>query len=103
MSVGFGNADNYAIDHLLEYGGKLYAATWNEQTGGEIWRSADGNNWDWVVTGGFGDATNAAILCMQEFNGYLYAGTGKFAGGADVWVYPTYLPWQVNLPLVRRN
>lgn len=87
MSGGFGNADNYAIDRLLGYSGQLYAATWNEQTGGEIWRSADGNNWDWVVTGGFGDPSQGEIFSLAVFKGAIYAGTFSYdeAKGAQIW------------------
>lgn len=92
---GFGNPNNIGVFSLAALGSYLYAGTWNDTTGTEIWRSQNGTNWAKVVgTGlpgtnapGFGYAANRAIFSFGSFGSapqQLYAGTGNM-GGAHIW------------------
>ena len=72
---GFGDTNNRGIIGLQEYNGYLYAATYNKQTGTQVWRSSTGNNGSWqrVNTDGFGNGDNRAAN-LEVFAGKLYAG-----------------------------
>ena len=91
VSDGFGGRHNVAIDHLLEYRGYLYAATWNENLengssdGGEVWRSSNGVDWEPVVQGGFGDPSNGEVYSLAAFNGYIYGATWARPHGTEIW------------------
>lgn len=87
---GFGNAANVGVDHLLAFGGNLYAGTWSDDTnGGEIWRTNNGTTWSKVVAGGFGDVKNAEIPRLAAFNNQLYASTASSSHGAEIWRSPS--------------
>lgn len=55
---GFNNPNNYNIGALMVSGSYLYAVAYNSTTGIEVWRTADGANWERVSAGGFGDSNN---------------------------------------------
>jgi len=95
---GFGDSTNGGVDHLAEFKGSLYAGTWNwacddpdcntgHSTGGQVWRSADGKNWDKVVDAGFGDSSNGEAYRFAVFGGQLYAGTwaDSINHGGEIW------------------
>lgn len=71
---GFGTANNHAIWSLAGFNGRLYAGTYNTQSGPEIWRSPDGLNWNRVATNGFGASSLTMVFALEPFNGYLYVG-----------------------------
>lgn len=52
---GFGDAHNKDVMDMIPYKGMLYASTGNyeQQTVGQIWRSADGVTWEAVTTDAF--------------------------------------------------
>ena len=94
MDNGFGVQNNIGINHLVEFDGKLYAAVWNStpnppytDTGGEIWRSSNGTNWEAVMQGGFGDRYNGEVMSLAVFDGYIYATTWSYTTthGAEIW------------------
>ena len=86
---GFGSTANKGFDHLSEFDGQLYASTYNDANGGEIWRSSTGNagSWTRVVAGGFGDVNNGEIMRMAEFSSTLYATTWSYTTthGSEIW------------------
>lgn len=87
MTDGFGNPNNFGIDHLFVFKGKLYAGTINGVEGGEIWRSSDGSAWERVVAGGFGTQTNGEVFRLFEFKDQLYASAVSYdpAHGFELW------------------
>ena len=97
MTDGFGNPDNMAIDHLIEFEGALYAGTvnWDDATetseGGEVWRSDNGTSWTQVVDAGFGNPDNAEAYRFAIYGGSLYVGTwnGSGTAGGEVWRSPS--------------
>jgi hypothetical protein len=89
---GFGDAHNVGVLSFAVFDGYLYAGTnsllWTDfsSTGGEVWRSSDGSNWQQVNADGFGVVYNAGIPALASFNGFLYASTTPPAGhGVEVW------------------
>ena len=85
---GFGNPDNINITALLAWGSHLYAVAYNFQTGMEVWRTADGTNWEQVGFAGLGDSNNSDPYwdnSMAVHNNRLYIGTTNRANGGEVW------------------
>lgn len=91
VTDGLGDpANNWGINHLMEFDGRLYASTWrwtSRPDGGQVWRSDDGQNWTRVVSRGFGDPTNGEIFRFAVFNDALYASTTSYTTthGAEIW------------------
>ena len=92
MPNGFSDPFNVAIDHLIEFGGALYAGTYNwdglTSEGGEVWRSTNGTAWSQVVDAGFGDVGNEEAFRFAVYDGDLYVGTWN-GSGAEVWRSPS--------------
>jgi sugar lactone lactonase YvrE/PKD repeat protein len=98
------------VPTMLSAGGYLYTALARgdqNSLGGEIWRTADGQNWQQVAAGGFkNDPYNTNVLSLAEYNGYLYAGTrhGDWQNdahpdgplGGEIWRYDGTTWTQVN-------
>lgn len=82
---GFGDKSNWAIRRISIFNDYLYASTNNSNTGGEVWRTNDGQTWTQVNLDGFSNITNTGILVGEAFDGYLYAGTSNSATGAELW------------------
>jgi hypothetical protein len=86
---GFGNANNFSVFSMAIYSNELYAGTWNNPDGCEIWRW-DGpgpSDWQVITNGGFGAAVNRGVHSMETFNGHLYVGTANDSDGFEVWSY----------------
>ena len=89
MGDGFGDKNNGHVRDLYVQGDQLYAATYNEATGLEVWRTSDGMNWTKVGSAGFGDSNNRGAhfdRALAAFNGRLYVGTQNYPNGAEIWV-----------------
>ena len=54
---------------------------------GELWRSADGSNWEQINEDGFDDEYNVGIREMKVFNNSLIASTFNINTGCEVWKY----------------
>lgn len=81
---------------LYMFKGMLYAsmgwwytdnATFWEPKGGQLWRTADGVNWEKVIDFA-GDPFNDPSF-LAEFRGELYATTTNFLDGFEVWSSPS--------------
>ncbi|MCB0199485.1 MAG: SMP-30/gluconolactonase/LRE family protein [Caldilineae bacterium] len=95
VSNGFNNAnDNYAILSMKAFNGYLYAATGHASSGGELWRTNDGVNWEQVNANGFGSADNIRIVSLERFGGKLYAGTWNSATGGEIWRSSNGTSWE---------
>ncbi len=84
---GFGD-NNFQIPSVQEFEGFLYAGTWknvDEVTSAEVWRTADGSNWEKVDERGHNGCAD-----LIEFDGYLYCGSWDGA----VWRSDDGLSWQ---------
>jgi hypothetical protein len=86
---GFGTTENRAIRAFETLNGSLFAVIYNRSVGTQVWRSADGENWDQVNTNGFGDSNNRNghwDNASTVFNSSIYVGTENPAGG-EIWSY----------------
>jgi hypothetical protein len=91
---GFGQATNYEIAKLIVFKGQLYAGATNFDSGAEVWRSADGVNWNTVMpnlsmTAGFGNGSASyKIGAMCVFGEYLYVSVNhapEYLNGCEIW------------------
>jgi DNA-binding beta-propeller fold protein YncE len=88
IGSGFGNIANGRIEALFVFGNRLYAATYSGNGEGmEVWRTANGTNWEQVGLAGFGDSNNFAPTSktVTAFNNRLYIGTNNSANGLEIW------------------
>ena len=116
---GFGNPRNVAAWSIKEFNDYLYVGTMNwgftDDSGCEIWRTQDGENWTQVVDKGFkplmspedqaNKTANTYAWCMEEFQGQLYVGTfnckmfSDVGWGGQLWRTNNGLTWsKVDLP-----
>jgi len=95
---GFGDIENRAIWSLEIFDGFLYAMTYNNTTGIEVWRTQDGTNWVQVNRDGFEDSSNKSPYFDNSVTTYkdnLYIGTKNGTSGGEIWMYlhnTVYLP-----------
>lgn len=114
ISNGFDYHFNAAAAVLKEFKGYLYIGTWNTPLGSitqptrkgcEVWRTADGLQWEQVVghnapyiKGGFGNPDNTGAWSIYEFNNTLYIGTMNWdfsdTGGCELWRSTDGLHWE---------
>lgn len=80
-----GESENEAVVSLVEFGGRLYAGTWNRATGGELWSTIDGTEWSQAHTDGFGVPENSAVISLAVHDEYLYAAFRNTASGGQIW------------------
>ncbi|MBM2820452.1 MAG: hypothetical protein HW405_212, partial [Candidatus Berkelbacteria bacterium] len=101
---GLGHNHNTGFYEMAEFNGQLYAGSRNATDGGEIYRTADGTNWNLIAAsaGGFGDANNTIILSLKSFGGWLYAGTHN-DNGAQVWRSNNGTDWNLHLDFALFN
>src|SRR4030067_3405000 len=87
---GLGKAANGRPYGLIVHGNYLYLVFSNDETGAEVWRSADGATWRPVMQGGWGDSNNWYAdyfdKAAAEFQGQLYIGTLNWVNGGDIWM-----------------
>ncbi len=86
------NLEMQTIQSLEEFNGMLYTGTYTD-TGGLVYRSADGINWSPASTPGFGFPDNVEIHQLKSFQGYLYAGVLNTGAGGQIWRSPNGLTW----------
>jgi hypothetical protein len=71
----------------------------------EVWRTANGVNWQQVAPAGFGNSSNVAPYwgsSMIVFDNTLYVGTWNWVDGGEVW-QSVCLPYGTYLPLALRG
>ena len=80
---GFGNSNNGAVSALDAFDSYLYAGTWNDNDGAQIWRTTDGRTWSQFTPSW--PAGDAEVSDAQPFGGHLYTGLGNEANGGEIW------------------
>jgi len=97
---GLGHAHNLRFNEMAVFDGQLYVGSFNNTDGGEIYRTADGVNWNLIpaTAGGFGDANNRAIWSLYSFGGWLWAGTWN-NNGAQIWRSADGANWNLYLDM----
>jgi len=100
---GFGNAPsgyNRSVESMAIFDGNLYAGTWNDDDGAQVWRYDGGTTWTQVNDDGFGNMPSGGFsvaLSMTIFDDELYVGTRNDNTGTEVWRYDGGTTWtQVN-------
>lgn len=100
---GFGIApsgNNRSVESMAVLDGTLYAGTWNDIDGCQVWRYDGGIAWTQVNEDAFGNMPSSGYsvaLAMEVFDGDLYVGTRNDEDGTEVWRYDGGTTWtQVN-------
>ncbi len=96
----FGDAQNRQCRSLAVFGGHLYAGTYNNQGGGQVWRydGPTANDWTQVATTGFGVGNNnKEVRSLSSYDGRLFAGTANTTDGCQIWEYDG-MTWTRNDP-----
>lgn len=99
---GSGNTDTRGMSALEVFRDRVYLIVGNSTTGMEVWRTADGANWQQVGFAGFGDSNNRASYwdnSVAVTNDRLYIGTWNYANGGEIWTQQL----SVYVPLVTKN
>jgi hypothetical protein len=99
---GEGVSWNIKIEMVYSFDNALYAGTSNFDTGMEIWRSLDGENWMQVNEDGF-NGNNTGTLWSSDtavYQNTLYVGTRNRTDGGEVWALPP--TYTVFLPVIIR-
>ena len=95
---GFGNPANHNICGLGELNGQIYAGTWNETQGLEVWRATPSESvpfgdWEQVNRNGFGNSDYTLTSSMAGLDGTLFLSGFKWQGGlADIYTLPEFEP-----------
>lgn len=87
---GFGTADNYGIQSMTLFGGKLYISVYfidfiTFDRGVRVYRIDSDSSWTKVNEEGFGDTSNVNSYAMSVFEDQLYVGTHHIAQGPEIW------------------
>ncbi len=96
ISGGFGDANNEGMGAFRAFNDELYTFTYNDTTGVEAWRSADGDGdtWTQVNDDGFGDVKTEWVFGRPVVaDGALYVGYASSAGGGGVWSTTNGVDW----------
>lgn len=93
----FGDANNFKITKLSYLNGKLYAGTYNESDGAQVWSksvtASPATEWDSINTAGFGDRHNYMVVDMKPIGSSMVVSVINPSGG-QVWAYnPTAQTW----------
>lgn len=93
---GFGNPNNIKIESLYRFMGRLYAVTYNEITGVEVWVTHEGEIWEPINEPGFGKGecnwatlwSSATVATRQG----LFVGTWNYCEGGEIWQLTKVIP-----------
>ncbi len=100
ISDGFGDANNEGIGSFVRFNDELYSFTYNDVTGTEAWRSADGDSdtWTQVNTDGFGNVETYWIFMRPVVaDGSLYVGYSNTKNGGGVWSTNNGVDWKSEM------
>ncbi len=87
---GFGNPANHNICGLSELNGQIYAGTWNETQGIEVWRATPSetlpySDWEQANSNGFGNADYTHTSSMVGFDGAIYLSGSNGRARKQTW------------------
>lgn len=86
---GFGDPDNFEVYPMVVYKGSLYCGTRNSKGPGQLWKTADGSNWEQVTAKALNSAKYAKCLPLGIQDGKLLLALSGARGAEE------------NSPLVR--
>lgn len=84
----FGDTTNALISKLCWGSDRLFAATYNDKTGTQIWEYVD-STWTCLINDGFGDKNNYNVVDMKYLNDFLVVSTENIDGGKIFYFNPT--------------
>jgi len=96
---GFGDIERLMVNAMAEFQGELYAAAYHPVSGGELWRSPDGETWEAVVGpggrvgSGFGNPKNEQVTVLRTIGPWLFAGVWNTEQGAELWRSADGVTW----------
>jgi len=80
---GIDDPDNVGVGRVIAHGKFLYLGTWNNESGGKMYRSRDGDSWELMGSGPFtGNKNDFVVVSIAGFEDYLYVGTWNQEDGA---------------------
>ncbi|MCJ7511219.1 MAG: hypothetical protein MUP14_10110 [Dehalococcoidia bacterium] len=88
---GFGDPSNFALGGSGKTTGcgcncNNTVGTWNDVTGGEVWKLSGDSTWTQLNLDGFGDPNNYVVFVSGVcFGGTMYVGTGNDSTGGEIW------------------
>ncbi len=88
---------NRSVECMAVLDADLYAGTWNDDLGCQVWRYDGGTDWTQVNETAFAQdigTTLSVALSMEVFDGELYVGTRNDNLGAEVWRYLGGTSWE---------
>ncbi|MCB9418674.1 MAG: hypothetical protein H6667_02640 [Ardenticatenaceae bacterium] len=91
ITDGFGTPDNKIVSSLAAFSGSLYAGVWNTE-GVQVWRSANGRDWESV--GVIGNPTPSATSALEVYAGQLYLVAENDDTGLEVWRTANGVDWE---------
>jgi len=97
---GFGRSNNYLITKLAYYNNKLFAGTFNEISGCEVWMY-DNVSWSNIASGGLGSKNNFRVVDIKHDTSNLLVSLENPTGG-QVWAYTESGGWSscsINSPV----
>lgn len=85
VAGGLGDANDIGVVRFSVFEGQLYAGSYNELTGGRVWRSGNGTDWQPVTAGGLGGTATWYVSSLATYGDKLYAGTYNRTTGGQLW------------------
>lgn len=76
---------NSGFREMMQFNGRLYAGTQNEETGTQLYSSADGKRWTRVTGGPLSNPNNNSNRTMAVIGNRLYVGTENNTTGGELW------------------
>jgi hypothetical protein len=89
---GFGVSSNQLVTKLEYFNNKLYAGTFNEISGCEVWEY-DNTSWSRIASNGLGDRNNFKVFDLKSNETDLVASFENPTGG-QIWIYNDTDGWR---------
>ncbi|HMN59023.1 MAG TPA: hypothetical protein PJ988_01590 [Anaerolinea sp.] len=103
MEDGFGDDANLTVSIFKQFEGWVYAGTYNDWSGAQVWRSRNGDPGTWEKVFDTNNYKAYQVTDLYDFQGRLYMsieawGDGEDDGWAQVWSTADGKQWEQVLP-----
>ncbi len=92
-AVVTGDPSMYAIDGFAEWNDQLFATTEAQTSGGRVWVTTNGSQWDLFGPPGLGDDNNTQLGAPAVFKDHLYVPTYNTVTGAQIFRLDNGTTW----------
>lgn len=92
---GWGDETNEFVSSMTTFNGQLYAASYNDGQGVEVWKSSNGTDWTQSNQDGFGVHTTSYAL-LTVYGNYLYAIISYSGGNTSSWRTTDGTTWEIS-------